>query len=393
MTVLPERSTAAMALLNSVRDLAPSIAKRNDEIEQMRRLPDDIVEELRAARLPQTWLPRAYGGDQVDPVTGHEVIETLAYADASVGWCMCRTVFSGGATRVLAPAGAAEIFADPSTFIARVMHPPGRADLVEGGYRVSGRAGFASGCLHSQWLVLVSRVYKEGEPVTLEGGAPALVIPYVPQSAFTIYDTWRATGLLGTGSHDIELHDVFVPEHLTLPPGPAVLQAPGLGPEWEAGPLYLVVDAPFALGVARRALDGFIELAGRTTRFTATQPLCEQPSAQEAVARAEALIQGARRYFYGALSDLYAVALEGRPDAVIERMHLRLATAQAMRASVEAVDLLHYAAGTAAIHRGNPIERAFRDLHTAEMDHLVGLPVLRTAGRVLMGLPSNNPSF
>lgn len=394
MTIL--ETDRAAELIAAARELAPRIAARGDEIEQLRRLPDDIVQELRDAGIFRMFQPCAYGGDEIDPLTAMAVEEKLAHADGSVGWCVIRAL-SGGylIAPQMDPEGASEIYAaDPNVTMAGGLNPPGDAIVVDGGFRVSGRWPFGSGCRHSAWLGGICRVIEHGEPRLLENGLPELRLALVPAAEAEIIDTWHATGLRGTGSHDVQVRDAFVPTHRTALAGAPSVQAPGVGPLFNAFPLLIFpIEGAFAVGVAQRALDAYIELAERKTPFMTTQPLREQPGMQEAAAEAHALISGAGHYLRGATSELWQACCAGEDGTPQQRIDVRMAASQAMRSAVQAVDLIHRAAGTTAIYARSPIERCFRDLHTAEADIAINAITFRIAGRVLFGLPANNPNF
>jgi alkylation response protein AidB-like acyl-CoA dehydrogenase len=152
-------------LIEAAREMAPLIAARGDELEQGRRLPDDLVRDLIDARFFRMWQPRPYGGDEVDPLTVLAVTEELSRADGSVGWCLRTGVVAGFLNCRLDPEGAADIYGpDPSIVIAGCLHPPGEAVANDGGYRVSGRWPFASGCTRSAWMSGICRVIENGEP-------------------------------------------------------------------------------------------------------------------------------------------------------------------------------------------------------------------------------------
>jgi alkylation response protein AidB-like acyl-CoA dehydrogenase len=292
------------------------------------------------------------------------------------------------------PAGARAIYGpDPSIVIAGCLQPPGEAVVVDGGYRVSGRWPFASGCTHSAWLFGICQVIEHGAPRLLPNGQPERRTVYMPADQVEIIDTWHTTGLRGTGSHDICVREVLVPEERTYLAGAPFGQAPGSGPLYRAFPLLPAIEGAFALGVAQRALDTFVELAAVKTAFGATVVLNEQAHVQETAARAHALLRSARHWLYGAERELWEAVLAGDDGTPQQRADARLATVHAMHSAVAAVDLIHRAAGTTAIYARSPIERCFRDLHTAEADVAVGRGVVRTAGRVVLGLPANDPNF
>jgi alkylation response protein AidB-like acyl-CoA dehydrogenase len=385
----------AAQILTAARELAPRIAARSEEIEQTRRIPDDIVQALKDTHIFRMFQPRVYGGAEVDPLTAITVEEGLAHADGSVGWCLTRALAGGILMAQLEPEAAHEIYdPDPSIVIAGTLQPPGEAIVVDGGYRVSGRWPFGSGCQHASWMQGVCRVIENGEVRLAANGQPELRAFNFPASEVEILDTWYATGLRGTGSHDYQVRDVFVPNRQSIVFGQPVVRAQGIGPLYRAYPLMAFpAEGAFAIGVAQRALDEFIELAERKTPFMATQVLREQSGVQETVAEAQALISSSRHYLHAATRELWQAMCEGGDGTPQQRAELRLAVAHAMHTAVRAVDLIHAAAGTTAIYARSPIERCFRDLHTAEADVVVGRGVYRTAGRLVLGLPITVPNW
>ncbi|HZQ35759.1 MAG TPA: acyl-CoA dehydrogenase family protein, partial [Dehalococcoidia bacterium] len=188
MTVLDTDRGAE--LIAVAHDLAPRIAVRGDEIERERRLPDDLVQELKDAGIFRMFQPRAYGGDEIDPLTALTVEETLAHADGSVGWCLTRALAGGILNAQLDPDFAAEAYgADPLIVFAGTLNPPGEAIVVNGGYRVSGRRPFGSGCRHASWMQGICRVIDDGELRLMENGQPELRSVNFPAAEVEILDT------------------------------------------------------------------------------------------------------------------------------------------------------------------------------------------------------------
>ena len=250
---------------------------------------------------------------------------------------------------------------------------------VDGGYRVSGRWQFGSGSPHACWFVAGYAV--EGETPRF---GPMLL---VPAKDVEIIDTWFVGGMRGTGSQDFAVHDRFVPTAYTLN---GVDDAP-LHP----GPLYrlpLIITlcsglGPLALGIARGAIDAFVELmATKIDLFTGTA-LRERLTVQERVAKAEAAVRAARAFFYEMVDEVWGTVVQGAPLTARQLALFRLANMHAVAAGAQAVDLVYHAAGTSAIFTTNPLERFFRDIHVATQHRCASPEELYQAGRVLLGLP------
>src|SRR5581483_11306748 len=251
-------STEASTLLDTVRAFRPRIEQERDRIEAERRLPLDLAKDLARAGLFRISLPAAYGGLDLTPLEGLAVFEALAQADASVAWC----VWNGNAYWTIAQlssAAGAEIFADPSVIVANSTQPKGQATVVEGGYRVSGRWSLVSGCQVSDWMQLTCIVHEDGTPRLTPAGTPQGRLMFCRAADCQIVDTWAAGGLRGTGSHDMIVQDLFVPEcHASFYTDPPVLTEPRYRfPSWTR---EIPGCAAIALGIARGAIDALIEL-------------------------------------------------------------------------------------------------------------------------------------
>jgi alkylation response protein AidB-like acyl-CoA dehydrogenase len=274
----------------------------------------------------------------------------------------------------------------PDVRIAGSIRPEGKAYVVNGGYRVQGRWDFASGVHHANWLFCTCTVMQGDSPRLTAAGMPELRHLLVPAAAIRIEDTWSVVGMCGTGSHDFIVDDVFVP----TPHSFSLAEPP-----YETGPLYhprLLLTAVWtatvgnALGIARGAMDAFIELATHRGSTTSTTLLRDRPFVQARVAEAEAILSAARAYVMAAVGGAWEAVGAGVPDPGREILQARLAITHGMHEAVRAVDLLFHAAGTNAVYRKYPLERYFRDVHTA-VQHVAGLPMhYESAGKGLLGL-------
>jgi alkylation response protein AidB-like acyl-CoA dehydrogenase len=373
--------------LQRARALAPTVEQFRDEGEQRRQLPGPVFDALRAAGLFRLWVPRALGGAEVDVETMLSVVEELSRQDGSAGWSVMIAGNHSLLWGYLEPTVAEGLMAgNPNAVIAgTIFAGSGTARPQPGGYRVSGRWAFASDCHHADCLVASSLVQDADGPRRAPDGSPQLHAFLLPVAACEIVDTWVTTGLRGTGSHDFQARDVFVPEGHYWRPSDVARQP---------GPLFnaLVYNfwapniAAVALGIARAALDSFLELASAKRTNRNPTVLAQRETIQERVGEAEALVRAGRAFVFEAVRDSWATLTSG--GALSERQSAlnRLAAATAVRSAVEAVDIVYAAAGGSSIYARNPLERCFRDVHVVPHHAVVGPAVFANAGRSFLGL-------
>jgi alkylation response protein AidB-like acyl-CoA dehydrogenase len=376
-------------LLETARALRPRILAERERIEADRRLPEDFARELAGAGFFRIFLPAAYGGLDLAPADAAEVFEELARADASVAWC----VWNGNThwtTVQLDPEVARTVFADPEMILGNSTRPSGRAEMVEGGYRVSGRWSLVSGCQLSAWLILMCIVHEGGKPRLAASGAPESRFMLCPAADCEIVDTWTTGGLRGTGSHDVVVTDRFVPaprsSFYTDPvvlPGPryrfpfASRVTPGLG--------------AIALGIARTALEALVDLASDKRHERTGQSLREDRGAQTRLSQAEALVRSARLFLLDSVRRLWIDVLQDREATMEGRGLVRLANWHAVASAVQAVDLVYLTGGATSLYATSPLDRAFRDVHAITQHIGVHPRLLETTGRILFGLGADVP--
>ncbi|XXF80297.1 acyl-CoA dehydrogenase family protein [Myxococcaceae bacterium GXIMD 01537] len=374
-------------LLAAARELAPRLAARSEEIEAARRLPADLARELAKAGLFRLALPEIYGGPELHPVHIIEVVELLAREDASVGWCVMIAGCTAQSAAWLAEPTARAIFSSPEVIVGGVAAPLGRAERVDGGYRLTGRWPWASGAQNADWLVGGAVVMEGGQPRWLREGIPETRLFYVPASEVTLHDTWHAAGLCGTGSVDMEVRDVFVPAErgfsLTLE------KAKLARPLYAFPPGLLALGIPaVALGIARRAIDELKALSQKKVLLPSRRPLATRPAVQEAIAEAEATWRSARAFLIEAAQAIYDEATRGEPT-LTRRAELRLAMTHATRSAARVVDRMYEAAGGTAVYDVSPLQRCFRDVHVATQHAMVAAPTLETIGCVMLGVETD----
>jgi alkylation response protein AidB-like acyl-CoA dehydrogenase len=380
-------------LLDAVRTLEPLIREYAEAAEQQRRLPPPVVMALADAGLFRMYTPRTLGGWEVDPLTFYRVVEALARIDGSTAWCVW--IASGNPVyvgRCLADASAEAVFGrDPQVVTAGVVAPYGRAVVQDGGYLVSGRWPYASGCQHSTWLFCCCTVCDSGQLRRIAGGDPEVRVLFVPTSQVTIVDTWEVSGLAGTGSHDVVIEQVFVPEAYTgmfgAGPPPHSTHFQGLLYHY---PFILASALPLgalALGIAHGAVETVMEVAQTTQPVGTTTLLREQALFHVRLAEAVALVRAARAWLYAAVQQSWETMRTRGEVTVAERGEVLLAAAHATRSAAAAVDMVYTAAGASANARRSPLQRALRDIH-AVTQHIATAPSqYESAGRMLVGLP------
>jgi indole-3-acetate monooxygenase len=386
------------AALAAARAIAPRFSARAREAEQLRTLPPDLVADARRAGLFRLATPRSLGGAELPPATIVEVVEELCRADGSAGW----TVLIGNGTSFLAwldPPVAVELLGGRTDAIAAcVFAPTGRLTAAGAGggggadsLRLAGSWAMSSGCLHADWFVNGAMVFDGDQPRLLPGRGPDWRLAVFPAASGSVTDTWDAAGLRGTGSHDVTAESVLVPERHTM--APFFEPARHDGPLWRF-PFFTLVGtflAGFPLGVARRALDELERLAPVKFRPPGPGSIAEDGDLQVALTRAEGGLQAARALVFDSLGVMWDSARAGDVPSVEQRARFLLATQQAMRASIEAVDTVVGFAGAGALYADHPVQRCFRDIHAAARHIYFSPAAVKRYAKVRLGI--DQPTF
>lgn len=379
------------SLIDAARDIAPIIRAHSDEAERERRLSRPVLEALRETGLLRMTTPRSLGGLETDPVTRALVGEEIGRHDSAAAWTLENPLDWAFFCARLPDEGVEEIYSGgPDVLIAAQFGRPLEATSTDGGYRVSGRAPFVSNCHDADWIASTALVDADEA-----GDAEAeSVMVYFRREECEIIDTWHVMGMRGTGSNDISVADVYVPERRTFPMEPDF--EPG---SHYRGPLYRLpvvgaaatgIPTPM-LGVARRALDEVTDLALNKTPVTSSGLLKERSSAQLKLGQAEAILRSGRLLLLHTLGEAWHRCVEGRDHSPEQRAELLLAMAHAMGSATQAVELACGIAGTTAFRATSPLERCFRDVQT--MRHHVFASEARygTFGQVRLGLEPDFP--
>ena len=370
------------------RDIASLITAAAGEIERSRRLTESVLDRLHEARLFRMLYPRSVGGDEVAPATYINAVAELARQDGSVGWCVSIANSIGLFAPYLDLEAARTVFGDPRATCA--WGPPNdcRGVAVPGGYRITGRWDFASGCRHASWLGAHGTVVEPDGSLRLNNaGRPTVRTWLFPVDEARLLDNWDPIGLRGTASESYTVEDLFVPEEFTgTREDPSLRREPGPLYAFPQQTLYSVGIASVALGIARGMLDTFIELALRKTP-RGTGRLADNAVVQAEIARAEARLGAARCYLLDTVTEIYGRADSVAPIDILDRARARLAGSNAIGSAVAVADWTYKAAGVDAIFPGSPFERRFRDIHTVSQQIQSRDAHYETIGQVLLGNP------
>jgi indole-3-acetate monooxygenase len=380
-------------VLRDAIGLAEQIRAASDEIERGRRLPPGVAQAMKDAGVFGMTMPRSWGGRELDPLTQFRVIEALAMADGSAGWCAMIGCDGGYVTAFLDQDVARAMYPDLLVATGAAATPTGQATRVPGGYRISGRFPFVSGCQHCEWVWLGCIVVNDGIPRVDGNGVPETRQCLLRLSQCEIMDTWHTTGLRGTGSNDVVVCDEFVGSEHSFSFQDAELIKRG-GPLYSFPFLFVAKAAAPALGIARHALDTLVESAAakparRYTlgeRIEAPKMLRDDVYVQEAVGRAETLLAAARAYYFGIMGDLWATLVYGSQPSERQLALFTTAYPHVVGVCVDVVQLVYKAAGGGAVYQKGPLDRCLRDVLTMNQHVLGTFRTYEMAGRLLLGL-------
>ena len=378
----PEPVSAAQSLAVSAAELAA-------EGEKERRLAPRLVEGIVEAGLFRLCVPASVGGLESPAGTLVEVVEELARGDAAAGWCVAVNATSGLLGGYLEEEPARLIFGDARSVAGGVFAPRGRATATQDGFRVTGRWPFASGCRHCDWL-MGGCVVEDGDDVRrLPNGMPDVALMLAPAKEVIVHDTWRVSGLRGTGSHDIEFAALRIPAGHGVSVFSDTPTAPGPLYAFPLFGLLAIAIAGVGLGVGRGALDDLVALAAAKTPTGSSRTLAERATAQAEIARAEASLRAARAFLHEAVGEAWEEAVATRVVSVEKRGALRLAATHAASTGAAAAETAYRLGGASAIYDESPLQRRFRDAHVVTQHMLVAPATWELTGRLLLGQPTD----
>jgi alkylation response protein AidB-like acyl-CoA dehydrogenase len=380
-------------ILHDAIAMAAKVRNSRDQIERERRLPAEIIEAMKDVGVFGMGMPLTWGGPELDPLTQFRIIEALAMADGSVGWCAMINCDGGYITAFLDQDVGRAMYPDIQAPTAAAATITGQATQVPGGYRVSGRFPFASGCQHSDWVWVGCAVVDNGMQKVDCNGVPGTRQCLLRLSDCEILDTWFTTGLRGTGSNDLRVDDVFVATERTFSfQDPALIKRSG--PLYAFPFMFITKGSAPALGVARHAIDMLIDTASRKParrytlgeRLEAPKTMRDDVFVQEAVGRAETMLASARAYQFEVVGDLWTTLSSGGQPTPQQIALVTTAATHIMGVCVDVVRLVCKVVGGAAVYQTGPFDRCLRDILTMNQHVMATLRTYEMAGRLLLGL-------
>ena len=384
----------AQPLVRAAAALQPAIRDHLDEINREQRLPKALVEKFHAAGFYNMTIPRELGGLQVDPLTYLRVVELLAEAAGSVGWNLCNNSIAQLVTLGLPDEGVQELYAQrPDTPIAgTAVMGGGRAVPVEGGYRVTGRWPFGTGCQEASWMLGSFQIFDGDRPRRSPDGNSSHWRGIFRRSEAQIVDgSWDVAGLRATGSFDWTVEDVFLPERRTM-----VHAGIPLDNQWSrwAGISYALPAQAWVgphhsaviTGICRAGINAMIELAGAKTPRGRSERLCDNPQVQDAIGRADSILNAGRAYRTAMVTEVWNTVAAGEETTLEQRARCRMAAANAADSARTAMDLVYRQGGSTSYKRESRLAECWRDLHVVGQAVTVMPEWYPIGGRALMNM-------
>lgn len=386
-SVLPTPPERTEDLLAAARAIGPVLVEDAEAGERARSVTPRVVQAMQEAGAFRMTMPIALGGLEADPITQYEVIEALSIADGAAGWvAMIGSDAGYFAGRIPLPL-AQELFPDPDLLSCGVSAPTGQAERVTDGYRIKGRWAFASCCRHATWFKGACVVTEHGKPVMGADGRPEMRTAVLPIEEVEIIDNWDTTGLCGSSSNDIAVHDVFVPERRVV--GNAMSGADAVEPP---GPLYVywmmlmcnVAGVP--MGIARRSIDEVCRIANEKFAYGTQNLVRDDTLLQMRIGRAETTWHAARAFLIETVEELWQTLLRGDDLSLDLRSRFRQCNLHGFHAALEVTQSMYALGGSTSLYRPHPLERAMRDQTVAANHLLVREGGYAEVGRVSLGM-------
>lgn len=372
-------SPAAITDNQAFADLLVAIKQRarSGEFDRLGHIAEDVIDAFKALGVYRALVPRRFGGDERSPGEFCAMVEEISKADGSAGW-----VASFGMSPVYLASlpldTIRQVYANgPDVVFAGGIFPPQPAESVAGGFKVNGRWKYSSGCMGAS-LVGVGIAPKNGDKLDL----PRLAV--MPQSKARIEQTWDTVGLLGTGSHDLVVEDVVVPEQWTFVRGGAAnLDEPFF--RYPSLSFATQVLSVVGLGVARAALDELRDMAAGRISVTGAPAVADRPLAQVEIAKAEAALRAARAFFFDSIDDAWQSVLAGNPVSAEQTNLLRLSSTHATRVAADVARTAQMLSGMTGIYNSSPLARCVNDAQVVTQHAFMGDVTYQNAGAIFFG--------
>jgi indole-3-acetate monooxygenase len=383
----------AQPVVQAAAALQPELRQYREELEREQRLPPALVARLREAGFYRMLLPRSLGGLQADPLTYLRVVELMAEGVGSVGWNIANNSIGQLVTLGLPDDGVEELHGNgPAIVAGTAVAGGGEAVPVAGGYRVTGRWPFGTGCQEAAWMLGSFQIIDNGQPRTRPDGTPLHWRGIFPRAeAEIVPGSWDVAGLRGTGSFDWAVSDVFLPERRVMPHTGIQLDNqwnrwPGVTYALPAvcwvGPHHSAVIT----GIALAGIEALIDLAGGKTPRGRTGLLRDNPQVQDAVGRADAMLNAGRAGRSATIAQLWNIVAAGGTTTLEQRARCRLAAIHAADSARQAMDLMYRHGGSTSFRRQSRLAECWRDLHTVGQTVTVAPEWYPIGGRVYLGM-------
>jgi alkylation response protein AidB-like acyl-CoA dehydrogenase len=382
---------AAGPLLAEVEGIRAVLQDCAAQAEAERALPDAAYDAMLGAGLFRMLAPKAFGGLEFHPVQAFEIVEAVARIDSAAAWNLNQSGGPAGVVPWLPKDGGEEIYArGADSIFAGGFFPPGPSVRVAGGWRVTARTPFASGCHRAHWFgVPILEVADDTSRFDPRTEDPPRILAFIPRDEVDLLDTWHTVGMRGTFSADVSVDDVFVPDRRVAFLERDAARAPAF-----SGPLYalwpwttILGEAAVSIGVAVGAIDELVDLATRKKPSYSRIPLHDRELAQHHAGKARALADASRASVHSVVSQAFREAQVDGRYSEDSKLRCQLAACFAAEACAQAVDLVHEAAGSSAIRLEHGFERRHRDAHVLTQHAYKSTSRYADVGKVLFGLP------
>ena len=378
-TVACEKNAADLNLLfPGIDEVLLEVRARRKEFEAQQFVSLDIIERYKKIGVYRALVAKRFGGNEMAPADFCRMVEAISAADGSAGWVAS---FGVGAVYLSAlPVKTLEkLYAEtPDRVFAGGIFPPQPAYSVEGGLKVRGRWSFSSGCMGADVLG-VGILPKAGDTV----GLPRMAA--ISRNQARIERNWDVVGLQGTGSHDLVVEDVIVPEEWTFVRG----GKPSLDtPLYRYPTLALAAQvlSVVGLGIGRAAIDEVVALAAGRTSVTGAPNLGDRTYVQLEIAKIEAELNAARAWFYDAIDDVWQVLLVGETPSDQQVSMLRLSATHATRVGADVARRAQMITGMTGVYENCPLAQQVRDAQMVTQHAFMGDITYQNAGAMMFGL-------
>ncbi|MFT6045562.1 MAG: alkylation response protein AidB-like acyl-CoA dehydrogenase [Arenicella sp.] len=356
--------------------LLADIRSRRSEIEGLRYIPQDIIERFKEIGIYRAFVPKKFGGDAKTPRQFLEVIEAISAADGSAGW-VASFGMSPAYLAGLPMSSIEQVWDDsPDVVFAGGAFPSQPVVEVEGGYKVSGRWPFGSGCKGASLI---------GVAIKIEGAGPLPQMAVMPADLVTIDESsWQVHGMASSGSFDLVVDDVFVAKEWVFERGgKPTLDSPFF--RYPSLSISAQVLSVTALGVAREAIDMVVAMSVGQKTITGAPKIGDRHYAQIEIAKAEAKVRSSRAFFYQATDDAWSTVMEGDKPSPEQASLLRLATTNLTRECADATQIAYRLAGMSSTYYDNHLSRCYRDVNMPTQHALMGEVTYQNAGAMMFG--------